>query len=76
MSFIGWKNYVNAFRKDQDYSKALVAMIENTVLRTPLILIFSISLIRNSREEHSQDQYSSSLLSSLQVLLSTSSTVT
>lgn len=42
MSFIGWKNYVNAFRKDQDYSKALVAMIENTVLRTPLILIFSI----------------------------------
>ena len=28
MSFIGWKNYVNAFRKDQDYSKALVAMIE------------------------------------------------
>ena len=42
MTFIGWKNYVNAFRKDQDYSKALVAMIENTVLRTPLILIFSI----------------------------------
>ena len=42
MKFIGWKNYVNAFRKDQDYSLALVNMLKNTALRTPLILIFSI----------------------------------
>lgn len=42
MKFIGMENYVNAFRKDQDYSLALVAMLKNTALRTPLILIFSI----------------------------------
>lgn len=35
-------NYVDAFRKDQDYSLALVDMLKNTALRTPLILIFSI----------------------------------
>ena len=38
----GVQNYINAFRKDQNYSKALVEMIQNTVLKTPLILIFSI----------------------------------
>lgn len=42
MKYIGLKNYVNAFRKDQDYSKALVAMIKDTALKTPLILIFAI----------------------------------
>ncbi len=42
MEFIGLKNYRNAFRKDQDYSKALVEMLQSTVLRTPLILIFAI----------------------------------
>ena len=42
MEFIGMKNYVNAFRKDQDYSLALVNMLKSTALRTPLILIFSI----------------------------------
>ncbi|WP_294406684.1 sugar ABC transporter permease [uncultured Ruminococcus sp.] len=42
MKFIGWDNYVNAFRKDQDYSLALVNMLKNTALKTPLILIFAI----------------------------------
>jgi ABC-type sugar transport system permease subunit len=42
MEWIGLKNYRNAFRKDQDYSKALVEMLQNTALRTPLILIFAI----------------------------------
>lgn len=42
MKFIGWQNYINAFRKDQDYSLALVEMLKSTALRTPLILIFSI----------------------------------
>lgn len=38
----GLHNYIDAFRHDQDYSQALVAMLKNTALRTPLILIFSI----------------------------------
>lgn len=42
MKFIGFQNYVNAFRKDQDYSKALIETLQNTALKTPLILIFSI----------------------------------
>ncbi|MBR1740058.1 MAG: sugar ABC transporter permease [Ruminococcus sp.] len=39
---VGWKNYINAFRKDQDYAKALVNMLKSTALRTPLIIIFAI----------------------------------
>lgn len=42
MDFIGFKNYVDAFRKDQEYTLALISMLKNTALRTPLILIFSI----------------------------------
>lgn len=38
----GLHNYVDAFRHDQNYSKALVEMLKDTALRTPLILIFSI----------------------------------
>ncbi|MGN0601941.1 MAG: carbohydrate ABC transporter permease [Oscillospiraceae bacterium] len=38
----GLHNYIDAFRHDQDYSQALVDMLKNTALRTPLILIFSI----------------------------------
>ncbi len=51
MKYIGWKNYVNAFRKDQDYSLALVDMLKNTALRTPLIIIFSIfiALVLNQK---------------------------
>lgn len=42
MKFVGFQNYVNAFRRDQDYSKALVEVLGDTALKTPLILIFSI----------------------------------
>ena len=38
----GFHNYVNAFRQDQDYSKALVETLSSTALKTPLILVFSI----------------------------------
>ena len=38
----GFQNYVNAFRQDQDYSKALVETLSSTALKTPLILVFSI----------------------------------
>lgn len=38
----GLHNYVDAFRHDQDFTQALVEMLKNTALRTPLILIFSI----------------------------------
>ena len=42
LTFIGFDNYVSAFRRDPDYTRALVEMLQNTALRTPLILIFSI----------------------------------
>ncbi|MDO5125049.1 MAG: sugar ABC transporter permease [Ruminococcus sp.] len=38
----GLHNYVDAFRHDQNYSKALIAMLKDTALTTLLILIFSI----------------------------------
>ena len=44
MSNPGFKNYYNAFRKDQYYVPALTAMIKNTVLNTPLIIVFSVFL--------------------------------
>ncbi len=42
MEFIGFDNYVNAFRQDQYYLPALTEMLKSTLLKTPLILIFSI----------------------------------
>lgn len=42
LEYVGLDNYVYAFRKDVDYSPALVAMLKDTALKTPLILIFSI----------------------------------
>ena len=42
LSNLGFHNFVNAFRQDQDYSKALVDTLSNTALKTPLILVFSI----------------------------------
>lgn len=42
LTFVGWDNYVNAFRKDPDYSKNLVEVLSSTALKTPLIIIFSI----------------------------------
>ena len=38
----GFDNYVNAFRRDTEYTKALVETLSNTALKTPLILVFSI----------------------------------
>ena len=38
----GFHNFVNAFRQDQDYSKALVETLSNTAIKTPLIIVFSI----------------------------------
>ncbi len=38
----GFKNYYNAFRKDQYYVPALTAMIKDTLLNTPLIIVFSV----------------------------------
>lgn len=39
---IGFDNYVNAFRHDTNYTKALVDTLSSTALKTPLILVFSI----------------------------------
>lgn len=38
----GVHNFVNAFRRDTDYNQALVSMLGNTALKTPLIVVFSI----------------------------------
>ncbi|MBR1750112.1 MAG: sugar ABC transporter permease [Ruminococcus sp.] len=42
LEWVGLDNYITAFRKDVDYSPALVNMLKDTALKTPLILIFSI----------------------------------
>ena len=42
MSNPGFKNYYNAFRKDQYYVPALTNMIKDTLLNTPLIIVFSV----------------------------------
>ena len=42
LSNFGLHNYIDAFRHDQDFSQALVNMLKDTALKTPLILIFSI----------------------------------
>ncbi|MBP3272399.1 MAG: sugar ABC transporter permease [Ruminococcus sp.] len=36
------KNYVDAFRKDQNYVPALTSMLKSTFLNTPLIIVFSV----------------------------------
>lgn len=41
-TFIGLQNYIDAFRKDTDYSEALIAVLRDTLWQTPLIIIFSI----------------------------------
>ena len=40
--FIGLQNYIDAFRKDTDYTEALLAVLKDTLWTTPLIIIFSI----------------------------------
>lgn len=42
MDHFGIQNFTGAFRVDRNYSKALVTMLGNTALKTPLIVIFSI----------------------------------
>jgi ABC-type sugar transport system permease subunit len=42
LSNFGIKNYYNAFRKDQYYLPALTSMLKDTLLNTPLILVFSV----------------------------------
>ena len=42
LEWVGLKNYIDAFRTDVDYSPALVNMLKDTALKTPLILVFSI----------------------------------
>ena len=42
LDFIGWDNYINAFRQDPDYTKNLLSVLGTTALKTPLIIIFSI----------------------------------
>ena len=41
-TFIGITNYINAFRQDTDYTEALIAVLTETLWKTPLIIIFSI----------------------------------
>ncbi|MGN1113549.1 MAG: carbohydrate ABC transporter permease [Oscillospiraceae bacterium] len=47
----GLQNYINAFQHDQHYSQYLVEQLKNTLLHTPLILIFSlfIAVILNQK---------------------------
>ncbi len=40
--FNGIQNYIDAFRKDTDYTEALLAVLKDTLWRTPLIIIFAI----------------------------------
>lgn len=42
LKFVGFQNYVNAFRKDPNYAKNLGEILGSTALKTPLIIIFSI----------------------------------
>jgi ABC-type sugar transport system permease subunit len=38
----GFQNYYYAFRQDQNYVPALTNMIKNTLLNTPLVIVFSV----------------------------------
>lgn len=40
--FIGIQNYIDAFRKDTEYTEALLAVLQDTLWKTPLIIIFAI----------------------------------
>ena len=42
LNFVGFENYINAFRKDPNYSTNLTEVLGSTALKTPLIIIFSI----------------------------------
>ena len=40
--FIGIQNYIKAFRENTEYTEALLAVLSNTLWKTPLIIVFSI----------------------------------
>ncbi len=40
--FIGIQNYIDAFRKDTEYTEALLTVLKDTLWKTPLIIIFAI----------------------------------
>lgn len=41
-TFIGLQNYIDTFTKDTDYTEALLAVLKDTLWKTPLIIIFAI----------------------------------
>lgn len=41
-TFVGIQNYIDTFTKDTDYVDALLAVLKNTLWKTPIIIIFSI----------------------------------
>ncbi len=41
-TFVGIQNYIDAFRKDTEYTEALLSVLKDTLWQTPLIIIFSI----------------------------------
>lgn len=41
-TFVGWAKYQYAFGTDPNYRQYLVEMLQNTALKTPVILIFSL----------------------------------
>ncbi len=40
--FVGIQNYIDAFRKDTEYTEALLSVLKDTLWKTPLIIIFAI----------------------------------
>ena len=40
LKFIGIQNYIDTFTKDTDYVDALLAVLKDTLWKTPLIIIF------------------------------------
>ncbi len=41
-TFIGIQNYIDTFTRDTDYTEALIAVLRDTLWKTPIIIIFSI----------------------------------
>ncbi len=43
-TFLGFQNYIDAFVKDAEYSRVFASSIADTVINTPLIVLFSLVL--------------------------------
>ena len=43
-TYLGLENYINAFVKDVDFTQVFVAVIRDTLINTPLIVVFSLIL--------------------------------